>query len=41
MKPLEQEFHYYLAYKDKLVEQYHGKYIVIQGPKSWEPMTKN
>ena len=31
MKPLEQEFHYYLAYKDKLVEQYNGKYIVIQG----------
>jgi hypothetical protein len=31
MKPLEKEFHYYLAYQDELVQKYNGKYIVIQG----------
>jgi len=30
MKPLEREFHYYLAHQDELVRKYNGKYIVIQ-----------
>jgi hypothetical protein len=30
MKPLEREFHYYLAHQDELVREYNGKYIVIQ-----------
>lgn len=31
MKPLEREFHYFVAHQDELVQQYEGKYIVIQG----------
>ena len=31
MKPLEQEYHFYLAHHDELVEQYEGKYLIIQG----------
>jgi hypothetical protein len=31
MKPLENEFNYYLENQEKLVDQYEGKYIVIRG----------
>ena len=31
MKPLEREYHYYMAHEDELVDQYEGQYIVIQG----------
>lgn len=30
-KPLEQEFEYYLAHQDELVDEYSGKFIVIKG----------
>lgn len=32
-KPLEKEFNYYLENQQKLVEQYHGKFIVIKNCK--------
>ncbi len=31
MKPLEREFHFYLAHQDELVQQYEGKFLVIVG----------
>ena len=31
MKPLEREFHFYLAHQDELVQQYDGKFLVIVG----------
>ena len=31
MKPLENEFNYYLENQDELVEKYEGKHIVIRG----------
>jgi len=31
MKPLEREFHYYLAHQNELVQKYNGKFIVIKG----------
>ena len=31
MKPLEQAYHFYLAYQEDLIKRYDGKYIVIQG----------
>ena len=31
MKPLEREYHFYMAHKDELVDQYEDQYIVIQG----------
>ena len=31
MKPLEREFHFYLAHQDEQVQQYEGKFLVIVG----------
>jgi hypothetical protein len=31
MKPLEREFHFYLAHQDELAQQYEGKFLVIVG----------
>lgn len=30
VKPLEQEFNYYLDHQDELVKKYNGKYVVIK-----------